>query len=177
MLPGESSKLGNEVRIGKKTHIKNQVCIARNTILEPETHDGNRQIAIALAYSPRELRINVSTEFMNIKSRCIKKNVCHIANRIKPFTFGADGSENGFTTSKRMRAPGFREASDESILGRFEKNDSGRQNLANFRKNRRKLLEAASFPNINHQRSMRDLSRLRHKIREPWDQFKGKVVD
>src|SRR6202041_1901785 len=88
MAPGKVAKFRNEMRIGKKAHIEDQVGFERYAILVAEADRRNQQaLAIRLAL---ELILDIGAQLVHIEPRGVDENVGYIPYRVQQLALGLD---------------------------------------------------------------------------------------
>src|ERR1041384_5106109 len=73
--PRERPELGNEVRVGKKPHIENQVRILRHSMLESEADAGNQNVSARLFFL--EEFSDMAAQFVNVETGRMNHQVGH----------------------------------------------------------------------------------------------------
>jgi len=126
MLSSQFAKFGDEVRVGKKPNVEDQVCIAWDAVFESKTSDGNREVAIVFTYATRELCVDVRAEFMDIETRRIEKDIRDISNRIEPSALSAYRCGDRLSATKRMRSARLREPPNQCVVRSFKEDNPGR---------------------------------------------------
>src|SRR6185437_1670781 len=97
VLAGQGAKLRNEVRIGEKAHVEDQVGLLRNAIFISEADGGNQQVSL-LALRLKKSS-DVGAQFMNIEVGGVDREVGEVPQRLQQLAFGMDGSANGVNTT------------------------------------------------------------------------------
>ena len=111
----------NIIRIRKEAHVKNQIRIRRNPVLEAEGRDRNHQriVFLVLLENPDQLLLQLSRQ----KSRGIDDIVCMCLDILQDFPLRPDSVLDSSVRCKRMSAAAFLIPLDQSLItGVHEKN-------------------------------------------------------
>src|SRR3954452_15691808 len=124
VFAGQRTELGNEVRIGQKAHVEDEVGIFGNTITEAKADGRDQHMAVRL-FAMKTL-LNVSTKLVNVELGGIDDVVSECGNRLNAFTFRENGSLYRGAIAHRVRAASFAEAALQNFVGSLEEQDAGR---------------------------------------------------
>ena len=117
MESGERPKFGNEVRVGQKAHIENQVGVFRNSVLESEAHERNQYFPGLLLFL--EQLDDVGAEFVHVELRSVDDQVGDGTYALQVTSLGAQGSFYRAVSAERVRAAGFAIAAEEDLVLRL----------------------------------------------------------
>lgn len=149
VLSAERTQTWNEMRIGKKTHIKNEIRIRGNSIAEAEANDGNKQRALTGFLKAID---NELPQFVDVEFRGVNDDIGKAANRRHAPALFANAVGNREPVAERMRTARLAKAAHERFVTRFDEHErrwvsAGERTIKN-----RQLFNLLALARIDEQR-------------------------
>src|SRR5262249_51386160 len=122
MAARQRFEIGNEMWVGQKSHIEQQVEGVRHTVLVAEAHDSEHHIEFRAERG--ELVYKIGPQRVDCMIRSIDNQVGQIANRLHQLLLGTYSFEQVVCSLyKRMRPPGLREPALQRLVARLQKDE------------------------------------------------------
>src|SRR6187402_3504 len=174
VLSGERAELRDEVRIGKKAYVEDQVGVRGDAIFETETGRGDQQTTVLIATF--KLLEDMRTQFVHIKFAGVDQKIGHVTDWVKPRSLGANGTDDRLSATQRVRTTRLRVAANKDVVRSFKIDHRRRQDLAHLLQDGGKALYE-TFANIDTDGGATDLPGAADEIGEARYEFQGEIVD
>src|SRR5713101_7696926 len=171
---GERAELGDEVGIGEKADVEEQIGVIGHSMFEAETDTRHQDVLVRFVLA--KTGGDVRPQLMDIESGSIDDQVRNGADGTKVAALSDQRSLDRRIGAQRMRPARFAEAAQQDGLIGFEENYLCRQQAFDRLDDCREGLQLRAFTNVYHESGAVDLGGLPDQFGEARNQLHRQVV-
>src|SRR5271170_4462194 len=174
IFAAEFPQARDEMRIGQKANIEDQVRIRGNAIAKAEADGRDEQRATAGILEAIDDEL---AQFVNVEFRGVDDDIGETANGRHAAAFEANALGDGIIGAERVRTAGFAEAAEQNFVAGFDEDAGGGMFGDELAINSGELFDLLAFAGVNEERGAFDFAAAFDvEFAESGDQADGKII-